>query len=100
MIADFDELLDRKEFQSVEKIKTIGSTFMAASGLNPEHRRMQRDKNEHLYELMEFALELQNVVNRFNEDLLEFNLILRVGYNIGDVTAAVIGQSLVGHLVG
>ncbi|XP_049822656.1 adenylate cyclase type 9 isoform X2 [Aethina tumida] len=93
LIADFDELLDRKEFQSVEKIKTIGSTFMAASGLNPEHRRMQRDKNEHLYELMEFALELQNVVNRFNEDLLEFNLILRVGYNIGDVTAAVIGNT-------
>ena len=34
--VDFDELLDSDNFIYVEKIKTIGSTYMAASGLNPD----------------------------------------------------------------
>jgi adenylate cyclase 9 len=93
LIADFDELLDREEFESVEKIKTIGSTFMAASGLNSETRQKQTDPHDHLYALMDFALEMQNVISDFNRDLLEFNLILRIGYNFGDVTAAVIGDT-------
>lgn len=33
--VDFDELLDESRFASIEKIKTIGSTYMAVSGLNP-----------------------------------------------------------------
>ncbi|RZC33874.1 adenylate cyclase type 9 [Asbolus verrucosus] len=93
LIADFDELLDRSEFASVEKIKTIGSTFMAASGLNSQMRLKQENPNEHLYALMDFAVEMQNVIGIFNRDLLEFNLILRIGYNFGDVTAAVIGNT-------
>ncbi|CAH1174032.1 unnamed protein product [Phaedon cochleariae] len=93
LIGDFDELLDRTEFDSVEKIKTIGSTFMAASGLDSRKRKNQKDQNEHLFVLMDFALEMQNVVNKFNRDLLGFDLELRVGYNFGDVTAAVIGNT-------
>ncbi|XP_070583289.1 adenylate cyclase type 4 isoform X2 [Erythrolamprus reginae] len=34
IIADFDELLLKPKFSGVEKIKTIGSTYMAATGLN------------------------------------------------------------------
>lgn len=30
------QLLDRDEFRSITKIKTIGSTYMAASGLTPD----------------------------------------------------------------
>lgn len=93
LIADFDELLTLPEFKSVEKIKTIGSTFMAASGLNPEIRRDSQDPYQHLYALMDFAIAMQSVIDNFNRDLLEFNLILRVGYNFGDVTAGVIGTS-------
>lgn len=93
LIGDFDELLTLPEFQSVEKIKTIGSTFMAASGLNSTMRLEQDDPNEHLYALMDFAIAMQNVIDNFNRDLLEFNLILRIGYNFGDVTAAVIGNT-------
>jgi len=33
IIADFDELMEHTEFAGVEKIKTIGSTYMAAAGL-------------------------------------------------------------------
>lgn len=93
LIADFDELLERLEFQHVEKIKTIGSTFMAASGLNPDLMRASRDPHEHLYQLMDFALEMQTVVDNFNQDLLEFDFILRIGFNFGDVTAGVIGTT-------
>ncbi|KAH8285729.1 hypothetical protein KR044_011729, partial [Drosophila immigrans] len=90
LIGDFDELLSHPKFRAVEKIKTIGSTFMAASGLDPSHRGTG---DEHIHTLMEFAIEMQKVVNEFNKDLLEFNLILRIGMNIGDVTAGVIGTS-------
>lgn len=93
LIADFDELLERPQFQHVEKIKTIGSTFMAAGGLNPGLRRASRDTYEHLHQLMDFALEMQKVVDNFNQDLLEFDFILRIGYNFGDVTAGVIGTT-------
>ncbi|XP_072941422.1 adenylate cyclase type 9 [Epargyreus clarus] len=93
LIADFDELLERREFQHVEKIKTIGSTFMAASGLNPDLRHASRSNYEHLYQLMDFAIEMQKVVDNFNQDLLEFNFIIRIGYNFGDVTAGVIGTT-------
>ncbi|XP_073997992.1 adenylyl cyclase 13E isoform X2 [Rhodnius prolixus] len=91
LVSDFDELLSQPRFSLVEKIKTIGSTFMAASGLNPSQRK--ENSNEHLYQLMEFAFALQAAIDNFNAHLLEFNLILRVGYNFGDVMAGVIGTT-------
>ncbi|VDK54132.1 unnamed protein product [Gongylonema pulchrum] len=51
IIGDFDELLDRPDFSQVEKIKTIGPTYMAASGLNPDRRRLALHPYEHLYQL-------------------------------------------------
>lgn len=35
IIADFDELLGQPAFIEVEKIKTIGSTYMTCVGLSP-----------------------------------------------------------------
>jgi adenylate cyclase 5 len=32
IIADFDEILGDDQFSSIEKIKTTGATYMAASG--------------------------------------------------------------------
>ncbi len=93
LISDFDEILDRNEFRNVEKIKTIGSTFMAASGINPYIRKENVHVNQHLHELMDFVLELQQSVNDFNQSLIEFDLILRTGFNFGDVTAGVIGTT-------
>ena len=34
IIADFDEILEEEAFHAVEKIKSTGSTYMAASGKN------------------------------------------------------------------
>lgn len=38
IICDFDALLEEDRFASIEKIKTVGATYMAASGLNPSHQ--------------------------------------------------------------
>lgn len=35
IIADFDNLLTQEKFQAIDKIKTVGSTYMAAVGLIP-----------------------------------------------------------------
>ncbi len=34
IVADFDQLLTEERFSCIEKVKTIGSTYMAASGIN------------------------------------------------------------------
>jgi len=93
LIGDFDELLERPEFANVEKIKTIGSTFMAASGLNPQVRQQSEHEYTHLFQLLDFAMAMHKVIYNFNRDLLGFKLILRVGFNYGDVTAGVIGAT-------
>ncbi|XP_043268002.1 adenylate cyclase type 9 isoform X2 [Venturia canescens] len=93
LIGDFDEILEKPEFANVEKIKTIGSTFMAASGLNPQVRQQSEHEHSHLIELLDFAVAMHKVIYDFNRDLLGFKLILRVGYNHGDVTAGVIGAT-------
>lgn len=62
---------------------------MAASGLNPHFRSQNKFEHQHLFQLVDFAVALQGVIDNFNRDLLEFNLILRVGYNHGDITAGV-----------
>lgn len=91
LIGDFDELISRPEFLCVEKIKTIGSTFMAASCLDNNLR--DDNGNGHINALMEFAWAMQDVVAAFNKNLLEFDLILRVGFNVGSVMAGVIGTT-------
>lgn len=93
LIGDFDELLEKPEFANVEKIKTIGSTFMAASGLNPQVRQQSEHKYTHLFQLLDFAVAMHKVICDFNRDLLGFKLILRIGFNYGDVTAGVIGAT-------
>ncbi|XP_033218481.1 adenylate cyclase type 9 [Belonocnema kinseyi] len=93
LIGDFDELLEKPDYANVEKIKTIGSTFMAASGLNPQVRQHSESENTHLFQLLDFAVAMHKVICDFNQDLLGFKLILRVGYNFGDVTAGVIGAT-------
>ena len=41
IIIDFDEILDDEKFASVEKIKTVGSTYMAASGITPTSEKVE-----------------------------------------------------------
>ncbi|XP_078603088.1 adenylate cyclase type 9-like isoform X2 [Branchiostoma floridae x Branchiostoma japonicum] len=94
IFSDFDDLLQKEEYaRHIEKIKTIGSTFMAASGLSPESQKDRENPDKHLIVLMDFALDMQKVINKFNEDMLGFHFILRIGYNHGLLTAGVIGTT-------
>ncbi|XP_076998087.1 adenylate cyclase type 9 isoform X2 [Tamandua tetradactyla] len=93
LIGDFDELLSKPDYSSVEKIKTIGATYMAASGLNTAQCRDGGHPQEHLQTLFEFAREMMRVVDDFNNNMLWFNFKLRVGFNHGPLTAGVIGTT-------
>lgn len=96
LVGDFDDLLSEKnQFSQVEKIKTVnGSTFMAGSGLYPEGcTKKDAHPYDHLKQLVEFALGMMKVVDRFNEHMLGFKFLLRVGFNAGPVTAGVIGST-------
>uniref|UniRef100_A0A8I3MG29 Adenylate cyclase type 9 n=2 Tax=Canis lupus familiaris TaxID=9615 RepID=A0A8I3MG29_CANLF len=93
LIGDFDELLSRPGYSSIEKIKTIGATYMAASGLNGAQCQDGSHPQEHLQVLFEFAKEMMRVVDDFNSNMLWFNFKLRVGFNHGPLTAGVIGTT-------
>lgn len=93
LIGDFDELLSKPDYGSIEKIKTIGATYMAASGLNASQGRDGHSPHGHLQALFEFAREMMRVVDDFNSNMLWFNFRLRVGFNHGPLTAGVIGTT-------
>ncbi|XP_053679567.1 adenylate cyclase type 6 [Anopheles nili] len=88
IIVDFDELLGLERFRFVEKIKTTGSTYMAASGLTAN----SSDKNDfqHVFAMLDYALELFQKITDVNEHSFN-NFRMRIGINIGPVVAGVIG---------
>uniref|UniRef100_A0A8C5BB90 Adenylate cyclase type 8 n=1 Tax=Gadus morhua TaxID=8049 RepID=A0A8C5BB90_GADMO len=91
IIAGFDELLEESYFHFVEKIKTIGSCYMAASGLAPDKQGRRYEWN-HLSELVLFALAMQETLKEINRNAGK-NFQLRVGIAHGPVIAGVIGAT-------
>ncbi|KAM3861108.1 adenylate cyclase type 8 [Diretmus argenteus] len=91
IIAGFDELLEESYFHFVEKIKTIGSCYMAASGLAPD-RQSRMDEWNHLSELVLFAMAMQETLKEINRHSGK-NFQLRVGIAHGPVVAGVIGTT-------
>uniref|UniRef100_UPI0037E82EFE adenylate cyclase type 4-like n=1 Tax=Semicossyphus pulcher TaxID=241346 RepID=UPI0037E82EFE len=94
IISDFDELLSKPKFCSVEKIKTIGSTYMAAAGLTHSPQGDETKKVEmsysHVRSMVEFAIALMGKLELINTH--SFNSFkLRIGINHGPVIAGVIG---------
>uniref|UniRef100_A0A8D3DPP0 Adenylate cyclase type 7 n=1 Tax=Scophthalmus maximus TaxID=52904 RepID=A0A8D3DPP0_SCOMX len=94
IIADFDELLSKPKFSGVEKIKTIGSTYMAAAGLSGtpgQENNQDREKQQaQIGNMVEFAIALIGKLDGINRH--SFNSFrLRVGINHGPVIAGVIG---------
>lgn len=89
IVHGFDSLLDKRRFCNVEKIKTIGSTYMAASGLNLPNNRTDV---QHLIQLIDFAFQLGDVLRRINILVPGFAFHLRIGFNYGPVTSGVVGS--------
>lgn len=96
IITEFDMLLVRR-FMNIEKIKTIGSVYMAASGLDTEDPDLA-----HLLELIDFVQEMFRVLRTLNEQfrndefeefgMTGFSFQLKVGFNYGPVTSGVVGS--------
>uniref|UniRef100_A0A7G3A9D1 adenylate cyclase n=3 Tax=Lutzomyia longipalpis TaxID=7200 RepID=A0A7G3A9D1_LUTLO len=93
IIADFDELLCQERFHAIDKIKTVGSTYMAAVGLIPDYKMISTDPNStrrHMTALLEFVKAMRVTLQNINENSYN-NFMLRVGVNVGPVVAGVIG---------
>lgn len=83
MFSMFDE---RAQREGIEKIKTIGDAYMAASGLTP-------DKNNNgAMQMLKFANGLLQDVHTFNESS-PVKLLIRLGINSGPLVAGVIGKT-------
>ncbi|KAF5269880.1 hypothetical protein FQR65_LT05678 [Abscondita terminalis] len=94
IICEFDKLLSKPKFSCIEKIKTIGSTYMIASGLNPGNEDGNEEsirKEEHIITtLVEYAIALMSSLDQINRDSFQ-RFKLRVGLNHGPVIAGVVG---------
>lgn len=81
IIADFDDLLNEDRFKAIDKIKTVGSTYMAAVGLMPDQRILDDDETTagiHLSSLVEFVFAMRDRLLNINENSYN-NFMLRVG---------------------
>ncbi|KAK6308460.1 hypothetical protein J4Q44_G00217310 [Coregonus suidteri] len=88
IIADFDEIISEDKFRQLEKIKTIGSTYMAASGLNDS--TYDREGRSHILALADYAMRLKEQMKYINEHSFN-NFQMKIGLNMGPVVAGVIG---------
>ncbi|KAK8382027.1 hypothetical protein O3P69_015195 [Scylla paramamosain] len=93
IISDFDMLTYEEPFKTIEKIKVVGSTYMAACGLQPEGDELneeERSMEENASTIAKFAVAMLEKLENFNAESLQ-ELQLRVGINAGPVIAGVVG---------
>ena len=81
LVAAFDEAADQ---HGAEKVRTIGSSYLAASGLSAE-------RPDHTARMVEFAREVVRIVARFNADR-QSHLTAEIGINAGPVIAGLVGR--------
>ncbi|XP_043681130.1 adenylate cyclase type 2 [Vespula pensylvanica] len=95
IICDFDMLLLKPKYSGIEKIKTIGSTYMLASGLSPgkentETKDPLQQQDHNVIVLVEFAIALMTILDQINRESFQ-RFKLRMGLNHGPVIAGVVG---------
>ncbi len=82
LFAEFDGLL---ELHGVEKINTLGTSYVAAIGIDPEATAAHS-------ELLTVAMGMREVVDRLSA-AIEHPFTLRVGISTGDLVSGVIGEA-------
>lgn len=82
LIVAFDDAAERI---GVEKIKTNGSSYMAACGLSVQ-------RPDHTHRTVEFALEMLRIVRVFGQER-GGNLGLQVGIHCGPVVGGIVGRT-------
>ncbi|KAG8183473.1 hypothetical protein JTE90_001041 [Oedothorax gibbosus] len=101
IICDFDKLLYEPPFLKLEKIKTIGSTYMAAAGLQPgrnssrtsyESFGPEEDGTQNVLVLTKFAMTIMDALRELNSQSWQ-QFHLRIGIAMGPVLAGVVGAS-------
>uniref|UniRef100_A0A914C0Z3 adenylate cyclase n=1 Tax=Acrobeloides nanus TaxID=290746 RepID=A0A914C0Z3_9BILA len=90
IICEFDKLLSKPKFSCIEKIKTIGSTYMAAAGLNENEKDYADHAQRYATLMVEFAMAMNLVLEKLNADSFQ-NFQLRIGVSLGPLVAGVIG---------
>ncbi|MCH2051072.1 MAG: PAS domain S-box protein [Trichodesmium sp. ALOHA_ZT_67] len=80
VFSEFDKLTEQ---HNLEKIKTIGDSYMVASGL-------PKAKEDHAEAIAKMAIDMQKVIKKFLNDRGE-PFQIRIGINTGPVVAGVIG---------
>jgi len=81
----FDGIIEKYD---LEKIKTIGDSYMCAGGIPA------RDET-HLLKIVKAGLEIQDYIRKLNETRLEKGLLpwqVRIGVHVGPVVAGVVGK--------
>jgi class 3 adenylate cyclase len=81
IVAAFDEAA---EHHGVEKVRTIGASYLAASGLSVS-------RPDHTARMVEFAREVVRIVRRFNAER-GTSLGAEVGINAGPVVGGLVGR--------
>lgn len=73
------QLLGEDRFDAIDKIKTVGSTYMAAVGLIPD-KKMSDDAStrKHMATLVEFVFAMRDKLKDINDNSYN-NFMLRVG---------------------
>src|SRR6516225_4298769 len=81
----FDEIIDK---HGLEKIKTIGDSYMCAGGL-------KGNTDDHVFNIVKAGIEMQEYIFRRNKTRLKQGLEqwnIRVGVHVGPVVAGVVGK--------
>ena len=82
LVVLFDEAAEKF---GVEKVKTVGSTYMAVCGLSVQ-------RPDHTNRIAEFGQDLVKIVERFNRER-NVQLRLMVGINAGPVVGGLVGRN-------
>jgi class 3 adenylate cyclase len=84
LVASFDDLAERF---GLEKVKTIGDSYLAVCGLSVPY--LDHDKRA-----LDFAIEMLAILRRFNLER-GFQLAIQIGIHSGDIVAGIVGKNRV-----
>jgi len=81
----FDEIIGK---YNLEKIKTIGDSYMCAGGI-------PIPSDDHLFRIIDASLDIKNFIKKNNVDRIAAGLepwYLRIGIHVGPIVAGVVGK--------
>ncbi|MFM9089910.1 MAG: adenylate/guanylate cyclase domain-containing protein [Cyanobium sp.] len=84
LVGSFDDLAEQF---GLEKVKTIGDSYLAVCGLSVPY--LDHDKRA-----LDFAIEMLGILRRFNIDR-GYQLSVQIGMHSGDIVAGIVGKSRV-----